>query len=87
MPAVAMARRYLEHVATHLDVDPNSTECLKHPAVIHEITVPAERDDGTVDVVTGYRAPRQRSRSVQEGLDYAIIQESLARCVSTSRCG
>lgn len=43
MPAVATARQYLEHAATRLDVDPNSTECLKHPAAIHEVTVPSEK--------------------------------------------
>ncbi|ELZ20671.1 glutamate dehydrogenase [Natrinema limicola JCM 13563] len=54
--AVATARRYLEHAATHLDIDSNSIERLKHPAAIHEVTVPAERDDSTVGVFTDYRA-------------------------------
>ncbi|SEV88448.1 glutamate dehydrogenase GdhB [Natrinema salifodinae] len=65
--ALATARRQLEHAATHLDIDPNIVERLKHPAAVHEVTVPVERDDGTVDVFTGYRAHHDSVRGPFKG--------------------
>ncbi|MFA9417342.1 glutamate dehydrogenase GdhB [Natrinema sp. HArc-T2] len=65
--AVATARRQLEHAATHLDIDPNIVERLKHPAAVHEVTVPVERDDGSIDVFTGYRAHHDSVRGPFKG--------------------
>jgi len=65
--AVATARRQLEHAAAHLDIDSNIIERLKYPAAVHEVTVPVERDDGTVDVFTGYRAHHDSVRGPYKG--------------------
>jgi glutamate dehydrogenase (NAD(P)+) len=54
--ALQTARRELHHAAERLDIDPAIIEQLNHPASVHEVTVPIERDDGTVEVYTGYRA-------------------------------
>ena len=54
--ALETARRQLELAAAHLDIDPNIVERLRYPAKVQEVTVPIRRDDGTVEVFTGYRA-------------------------------
>jgi len=61
------ARRQLERAAGHLDIDPNVLERLKHPARVHEVFVPLERDDGTVEVFTGYRAQHDGVRGPFKG--------------------
>ena len=68
--AVATARRCLEHAVTHLDTDPNSIERLEHPAAVHEVTVPAEREWHSRRIHWLSRAPRQRSRPYKGGLRY-----------------
>ena len=65
--ALETARRQLQHAADHLDIDRNIVERLKHPASVHEVTVPIERDDGTVDVFTGYRAQHDSVRGPFKG--------------------
>lgn len=66
-PAIQTARRQLEHAASHLDIDSNVVERLKYPAAVHEVTVPVERDDGTVEVFTGYRAQHDGVRGPFKG--------------------
>jgi glutamate dehydrogenase (NAD(P)+) len=65
--AVETARRQLEDAAAHLDIDPNIVERLKHPTKVQEVTVPIERDDGTVEVFTGYRAQHDSVRGPYKG--------------------
>ena len=65
--ALETARRQLAHAASQLDIDSNIIERLKHPAKIHEVTVPIERDDGTVEVFTGYRAQHDSVRGPFKG--------------------
>ncbi|NHX37914.1 MULTISPECIES: glutamate dehydrogenase GdhB [Halolamina] len=65
--ALQTARRQLQHAADHLDIDPNIVERLKHPKSVHEVTVPIERDDGGVDVFTGYRAQHDSVRGPHKG--------------------
>ena len=47
--ALETARRQLYHAANYLDIDPNIVERLKHPKKVHEVTIPIERDNGTVE--------------------------------------
>lgn len=61
------ARRQLHHAADLLDIDPNIIERLKYPKKVHEVTVPIERDDGTVEVFTGYRAQHDSVRGPHKG--------------------
>ncbi|WP_254823777.1 glutamate dehydrogenase GdhB [Haloglomus halophilum] len=65
--ALKTARRQLRRAADHLDIDPNVLERLKHPKKVHEVTVPVERDDGTVEVFTGYRAQHDSVRGPYKG--------------------
>jgi len=65
--ALETARRQLHHAASHLDIDQNVVERLKHPKKVHEVTVPIERDDGTVEVFTGYRAQHDSVKGPYKG--------------------
>jgi glutamate dehydrogenase (NAD(P)+) len=65
--AVETARRQLQHAAEHLDIDPNIVERLNYPAKVQEVTVPIERDHGSVDVFTGYRAQHDSVRGPYKG--------------------
>lgn len=66
-PAVETARRQLKQAAEHLEIDPNIVERLKHPTRIQEVTVPVARDDGTVEVFTGYRVQHDNVRGPYKG--------------------
>ncbi|WP_114579178.1 glutamate dehydrogenase GdhB [Saliphagus sp. LR7] len=66
-PAVETARRQLQHAAGHLEIDPNIVERLKHPTKVHEVRVPIERDNGTVEMFTGYRAHHDSVRGPYKG--------------------
>ena len=65
--AVETARRQLHRAAAHLDIDPAIVERLKHPTKVQEVTVPIERDDGSVEVFTGYRAQHDSVRGPHKG--------------------
>ncbi|WP_435118668.1 glutamate dehydrogenase GdhB [Halolamina sp. C58] len=65
--ALETAKRQLHSAAQHVDVDENVIERLKHPKKVHEVTVPIERDDGSVDVFTGYRAQHDSVRGPHKG--------------------
>ncbi|MDS0300205.1 Glu/Leu/Phe/Val dehydrogenase [Halogeometricum sp. S1BR25-6] len=65
--ALETARRQLYHAADHLDIDPSIVERLKHPKKVHEVTVPIKRDDGTVEVFSGYRAQHDSVRGPFKG--------------------
>ncbi|QLG28892.1 Glu/Leu/Phe/Val dehydrogenase [Halorarum halophilum] len=66
-PAQRTAIRQLNHAAEHLDVHPNIVERLKHPAHVHEVNIPLVRDDGTLDVYTGYRVQHDSVRGPYKG--------------------
>ncbi len=68
-PATALetARRQLNRAASFVDVDPNIIERLGEPAAVHEVTVPVERDDGSVEMFTGYRAQHDSVRGPYKG--------------------
>lgn len=65
--ALETAQRQLQHAADHLDIDPNIVERLKHPTKVYEVTMPVERDNGTVEVFTGYRAQHDSVRGPYKG--------------------
>ncbi|RRJ30364.1 glutamate dehydrogenase GdhB [Halocatena pleomorpha] len=65
--ALQTARRQLRHAAEQLAIDPNIVRRLRHPAKVHEVTLPIERDDGTVEVFTGYRAQHDSVRGPYKG--------------------
>ncbi|SFR41875.1 glutamate dehydrogenase GdhB [Halogeometricum limi] len=65
--ALATARRQLDRAAAELSLDPNIVERLKHPAQLHEVTVPLRRDDGTLEAYTGFRAQHDSVRGPYKG--------------------
>ncbi|WP_336359154.1 glutamate dehydrogenase GdhB [Haladaptatus sp. ZSTT2] len=65
--ALATARRQLKQAAAHLDIDENIVERLNHPARVHRVAVPLERDDGSLDVFTGYRSQHDAVRGPYKG--------------------
>jgi glutamate dehydrogenase (NAD(P)+) len=65
--ALETARRQLHHAADHLDIDRNIVERLEHPKKVQEVTVPIERENGDVEVYTGYRAQHDSVRGPFKG--------------------
>ncbi|MFC6824486.1 glutamate dehydrogenase GdhB [Halopelagius fulvigenes] len=65
--AVETARKQLDRAATRIDIDPNVVERLRHPRAVHEVKLPVERDDGTLEVFTGYRAQHDSVRGPYKG--------------------
>ena len=65
--ALETARRQLHEAAAHVDVDPGVIERLNHPTRVVEVSVPIKRDDGPVDVFTGYRAQHDDVRGPYKG--------------------
>ncbi|WP_436347870.1 glutamate dehydrogenase GdhB [Natronorubrum sp. FCH18a] len=65
--AVETARRQLERAAAHLDVDAGVVERLRHPTSVYRVTVPLERDDGSREMYTGYRAHHDSVRGPYKG--------------------
>ncbi|SFG84411.1 glutamate dehydrogenase (NAD(P)+) [Halopelagius inordinatus] len=65
--ALVTARRQLERAAAHVDVDSNVIERLRHPTRVERVSVPLKRDDGSLDVYTGYRAQHDDVRGPYKG--------------------
>ena len=65
--ALGTARRQLERAASLVDVDEGIVERLKHPTRVVQVSVPLERDDGSVEVYTGYRAQHDDVRGPYKG--------------------
>ncbi|USZ67856.1 Glu/Leu/Phe/Val dehydrogenase [Halorussus salilacus] len=65
--ALETALRQLSEAAPHVDVDDGVIERLKHPTRVVEVGVPLERDDGSVEVYTGYRAQHDDVRGPYKG--------------------
>ncbi|ODR81201.1 amino acid dehydrogenase [Haladaptatus sp. W1] len=65
--ALDTARRQLNRAAAGTDIDPNIVERLRHPTHVHRVTVPLKRDDGSVEVFTGYRAQHDSVRGPYKG--------------------
>ena len=65
--ALDTARHQLNKAASYLDVDANIVERLNYPAAVHEVTIPLERDDGTVEMFHGYRAQHDGVRGPYKG--------------------
>ncbi|MFT4944256.1 MAG: glutamate dehydrogenase (NAD(P)+) [Halovenus sp.] len=65
--ALETARRQLNKAATQLDLEPSIVERLHHPMSVHEVTVPVEMDNGTLETFTGYRAQHDGVRGPFKG--------------------
>src|SRR6056297_814319 len=65
--ALETAREQLRAAADHLDIAPDIVERLRYPTRVQQVTVPLERDDGDVEVFTGYRAQHDAVRGPYKG--------------------
>ncbi|WP_411966099.1 glutamate dehydrogenase GdhB [Haloferax sp. YSMS24] len=65
--ALDNARRQLERAAKLVDVDEGIVERLKHPTKVQRVAVPLKRDDGDVEVYTGYRSQHDDVRGPYKG--------------------
>jgi len=65
--ALGTARKQLADAEPYVDIDPNVIERLKYPTRVVEVSIPVERDDGSVDVFTGYRAQHDDVRGPYKG--------------------
>ncbi|WIV68094.1 glutamate dehydrogenase GdhB [Natrialbaceae archaeon AArc-T1-2] len=65
--AVETARRQLERAAAHLDVTESTLERLRRATSVYRTTVPLERDDGSTEVYTAYRAHHDDVRGPYKG--------------------
>ena len=65
--ALEIARHQLNRAASLIDVDPNVVARLNYPAAVHEVAIPLERDDGSVEMYTGYRARHDSVRGPYKG--------------------
>jgi glutamate dehydrogenase (NAD(P)+) len=64
---VETARRQFDRAVSTLELDAGLVERLRHPAHVHRVSVPVERDDGSVETFTGYRAQYDDSRGPFKG--------------------
>jgi glutamate dehydrogenase (NAD(P)+) len=65
--ALATALHQIENAAQYVDVDPGILERLKNPTRVVQVTVPLKRDDGSIDIYTGYRAQHDDVRGPYKG--------------------
>ncbi|WP_435349358.1 glutamate dehydrogenase GdhB [Haloarchaeobius sp. HRN-SO-5] len=65
--ALETARRQLERAASIVDVDDGTIERLNHPERVQRVSIPLKRDDGTIEVFTGYRAQHDSVRGPFKG--------------------
>lgn len=65
--ALATARRQLEREAPHVDVDSGIVERLKYPTRIQRVSIPLCRDDGSLEVFSGFRAQHDDVRGPYKG--------------------
>lgn len=62
-----MAQEQLDKAADILDLDESLHNFLDNPKTMHQVSVPVERDDGTVDVFDGYRVQHNNARGPYKG--------------------
>lgn len=58
---------HIDQAAKHLDIEPEIVERLKHPQSALEVSIPVRRDDGSLEVLTGYRVRYNDSRGPTKG--------------------
>ncbi len=64
---LSTALSQLERASALVDVDPTTLERLRHPSRVHRVMVPFERDDGSVEIATAYRAQHDGVRGPFKG--------------------
>ncbi|MHA1960821.1 MAG: Glu/Leu/Phe/Val family dehydrogenase [Candidatus Thorarchaeota archaeon] len=62
-----IAKRQIDIVAEHVDLDPDVVEVLKHPKRVLEVAIPVRMDSGRIKVFTGYRVQHNEARGPFKG--------------------
>ncbi|MFW9799124.1 MAG: Glu/Leu/Phe/Val dehydrogenase [Candidatus Thorarchaeota archaeon] len=62
-----IAKRQIDIVAKHMDLDPDIVEVLKHPKRVLEVSIPVRMDNGRIKVFTGYRVQHNEARGPFKG--------------------
>jgi glutamate dehydrogenase (NAD(P)+) len=65
--ATERATRQLENAAGYVDIDETVVRRLKHPQRTHRMTMPFERDDGSMEMVEAYRVQHDDVRGPYKG--------------------
>ncbi|PHQ47365.1 amino acid dehydrogenase [Halorubrum sp. C3] len=65
--ALSTARHQVEKASQHVDIEPGVVERLKNPTRVVQVTIPLERDDGSIETFTGYRAQHDDVRGPYKG--------------------
>jgi glutamate dehydrogenase (NAD(P)+) len=65
--ATESAKRQLENAAEYVGIDETVVRRLKHPQRTHRMTMPFERDDGTLEMVEAYRVQHDDVRGPYKG--------------------
>lgn len=65
--ALDTARHQLTEAASLIDIDENVVERLHYPTAVHEVTIPLKRDDGSVEMISGFRAQHDSVRGPYKG--------------------
>src|SRR4051794_15837769 len=66
-PTFRMARRQLETVAEHLDIDPGVLSRLANPKRAMVVSLPVLMEDGTTEVFYGYRVQHSLTSGPSKG--------------------
>jgi glutamate dehydrogenase (NADP+) len=61
------ALSHLDEAAKYLDIEPETIERLKHPQSVLEMSIPVRKDNGSLEIFTGYRVRYNNSRGPTKG--------------------
>jgi len=62
-----MNKKYIRNAAKKINLDPNLLKILERPMRILEVSIPLVKDDGEVEVFTGYRCQYNDARGPTKG--------------------
>lgn len=79
-----IARQQLGEAAPHIEIESGTIERLQHPSRLVEVSIPLKRDNGEIDVFTGYRAQHDDSRGPYKGGIRYHENVSSSECVGLS---
>ncbi|HET7323714.1 MAG TPA: glutamate dehydrogenase GdhB [Halococcus sp.] len=65
--AIETAQGQLDRTVSHLDLNEEEIEQLRHPHRVLEVSFPLQCDDGSTEVYTGYRVQHDNSRGAYKG--------------------
>jgi len=82
--AVDTAVTQLEQAFEHLDLRERTRQELLEPHMVHRVAVPLERDDGSTEVLVGYRAQHNNVRGPYKGGLRYSPQVSADECIGLS---